>query len=101
MLARWSAPGIAPPAAISLLVKQGLAKEFLECLVASDRFPAGRRRVRLLLRSLRRCPHLWVDVLGNVTKLRPEGVVPLAQLRVGQHLVRLGDGLEPGLGTGI
>src|SRR5262249_42737526 len=44
---------------------------------------------------------LGIHVLGYLPEVRAEGVVPAPGLRIGQHVVRLGDLLEPVLGSGI
>ena len=51
--------------------------------------------------GLRPCPGLRVDVLGHLAEVVAEGVVAAARLRVGQHVVRLVDLLEPLLGAGV
>src|SRR6202035_71335 len=44
---------------------------------------------------------LGIHVLGHLPEVRAEGVVTTPGLRIGQHVVRLGDFLEPVLGSGI
>src|SRR5262249_7632526 len=44
---------------------------------------------------------LGIHVLGHLPEIRAEGVVTAPGLRIGQHVVRLGDLLEPILGSGI
>ena len=44
---------------------------------------------------------LGIHVLGHLPEVRAEGVVTAPGLRIGQHVVRLGDFLEPILGSGI
>ena len=45
--------------------------------------------------------HVWVDVLGNLTEVAPEGVVTAPRLRIGQDVVGLRDVLEPVLGPRV
>src|SRR5271166_3599509 len=57
--------------------------------------PRGSRAGAAALERLR------IHVLGHLPEVRAEGVVTAPGLRIGQHVVRLGDFLEPVLGSGI
>src|SRR5262245_45627401 len=46
-------------------------------------------------------PGFRVDTLGHLAEVRAERVVPAAQLRIGEHVVCLGDLLEALLGTRV
>ena len=68
--------------------------------------PAGARRARASRRrgsgaGAAAPERLRVHVLGHLPEVRAEGVVAAPGLRIGQHVVGLGDVLEPVLGSGI
>src|SRR6202007_912503 len=51
--------------------------------------------------SLAALERLGIHVLGHLPEARAEGIVTAPGLRIGQHVVGLGDLLEPVLGSGI
>ena len=76
-----------------------LVNHSLSAIAADRRRP--RRRARPPAARPGACPGLRVDALGHLAEVVAEGVVALPRLGVGQHVVGLGDLLEPLLGAGV